>query len=295
EKIISNLQNVPTDKLYSRFFDTARLELIDFPTMLERIKNQQVVYVGETHNNESHHQLQLNILKEIHKHNSQVAVGMEFLYRPQEKDLNRYSREQSLSDEELKTMVAAGFGDVYPMYVPILKFARDNRLIIKGLNVSRGLKKKMTEVGWDNLTDGEKKLIARDIDTSNQAHREFVLKAFQNGMMKMGVMPESMMDKFYLSQCVWDETMAESVANYFKEVNNPSAQMIVIAGNGHIKYKFNIPERAAKRYQLTYKTLIPCEINDSQSLTNEMLDLTMGDFIFFSPPAPPEEEKMMGR
>jgi uncharacterized iron-regulated protein len=43
---------------------------------------------------------------------------------------------------------------------------------------------------------------------------------------------------FYTAQCVWEDTMAESVA-----LNLEDDQMIVRTGNGHIIRKFGIPDR----------------------------------------------------
>ncbi|MCK4908979.1 MAG: ChaN family lipoprotein [Planctomycetes bacterium] len=286
-KILTQLQNTPTDELYTKFFDTARQELIDFPTLIERIKNQKAIYIAEGHTNNAHHQLQLNVLKEIYKHNPKVAVGMEFTHRPQQKQLDLYSKEHRLSEDKITSIIKGGFGGWYAMYLPIIQYAHDKRLTIWGLNVSRQLKKKMIQVGWENLTPKEQKLIARDIDTSNKDHKKFVMSWFK-GMINMGILTKEKMEAFYTLQCIWDETMGESVANYFKKINDRSVQIIIIAGSGHIKYKFNIPDRAAKRYQMTHKTLIPIEIADSRLLKAEHLDSKLGDFLFFSELSPRE-------
>ena len=47
---------------------------------------------------------------------------------------------------------------------------------------------------------------------------------------------------FYAAQCMWEDTMAESVA-----LNIEDDQMIALARNGHIIRKFGIPDRKQSR------------------------------------------------
>ena len=57
-------------------------------------------------------------------------------------------------------------------------------------------------------------------------------------------------DFFYEAQCVWEDTMAASVA-----LNMKDDLMIVIAGNGHIIRKFGIPDRAFRRTGAEFRTI----------------------------------------
>jgi uncharacterized iron-regulated protein len=44
---------------------------------------------------------------------------------------------------------------------------------------------------------------------------------------------------------LWDETMADAIAQFLKK--NPDRQMIVLVGQGHILYGDGIPNRVARR------------------------------------------------
>ena len=50
---------------------------------------------------------------------------------------------------------------------------------------------------------------------------------------------------FFQAQALWDETMAETIANYLKM--HPDTRMVVIAGRGHIDKNNAIPPRVSRR------------------------------------------------
>ncbi|NJN62127.1 MAG: ChaN family lipoprotein [Coleofasciculaceae cyanobacterium RL_1_1] len=52
-------------------------------------------------------------------------------------------------------------------------------------------------------------------------------------------------DRFFAAQVLWDETMAEAIAQAYRD--DPDRQIIVLAGRGHIAYNFGIPSRVQRR------------------------------------------------
>lgn len=280
------LAKIPLKELYTRFVDLSSREIIDFSILMERLKNTQVVYVAESHTSKEQHLLQLVILETLYKNNKKVALGMEFLHRPVQSYVDNYIADK-LSEKELLPYIKEGFGDWYNLYRSLLQFAAKNDVKTVALNTSKEVREKFINSGWDSLSDEQKKYIAKDIDTSDKTHREYVLSQF-GGMMRSGVMKQEQMDRFYLGQCIWDETMAESIANYLKKANDPAVQMVIVAGRAHVEYKFNIPNRAYKRYKMKFKTIVPIELNNIDDIDfKALLSSKIGDFVAFTPVAPP--------
>ncbi|MDH4100990.1 MAG: ChaN family lipoprotein, partial [Nitrospirota bacterium] len=62
-------------------------------------------------------------------------------------------------------------------------------------------------------------------------------------------------ERFLQVQLLWDETMAESVANYLKA--NRDHKMVVLAGGGHVQYGLGIPKRAFRRHPASYSIVMP--------------------------------------
>jgi uncharacterized iron-regulated protein len=52
-------------------------------------------------------------------------------------------------------------------------------------------------------------------------------------------------ERFLQAQVLWDETMAEKIAQFVKA--NPDYQVVVLAGKGHIVYGYGIPSRVERR------------------------------------------------
>lgn len=285
-KATATLMSLKLPDLYNKYIDLNTMEIMDYDTMIGKLKNTRVIYVAEAHTNEAHHNLQLNILKSLYQKNPKTVMAMEFLYRSKQESIDNYTADK-ISEEEFDKTNTFGFGEWYHYYLAMIRYAHANKIKLVGLNVEKTIKNKMAEMGWDKLSPEEQKLIAKDVDTSNPKHREFVMKQF-GGMMsdpRTKDMMKGMIEKMYLKQCMWDETFAEAIANYLKAVNDPAAQVVVVAGSGHIEYKFNIPDRSYKRYPAAFKTLVPFEVDENTpvALFQDELSSGAGDFGYFSP------------
>jgi len=82
-------------------------------------------------------------------------------------------------------------------------------------------------------------------------------------------------EKFFESQLAWDEGMAFAAAKYLKK--NPSQQMVIIAGGGHIIKREGIPDRLERQIQAK-----PAVVLNS---LNGIPDSGHGDYLLFSPEA----------
>ncbi|MBI5778116.1 MAG: ChaN family lipoprotein [Planctomycetes bacterium] len=285
-KTAAALASLKIPDLYNKYVDLGTVEVLDYDALLERLKDIRVIYVAESHTNPAHHKIQDDILRGIARKNPKAILAMEFLYRSKQPVCDDYIAGK-ITEPEFDAAVREGFSNDWyeKYYIGLVRYAKTNGLKLLGLNVEKAIKSKLADEGWDKLTPGEQKLIARDIDTSNKAHREFVMKSFEP-MKKMARAFDE--DRMYLLQCIWDETFGEAIANCLKSANDQACQIVVVAGSGHIKYKFNIPERSYKRYPASYKTLIPVGVDENtagkEATLREALSSGVGDFIYFAPP-----------
>ncbi|NPA13130.1 MAG: PDZ domain-containing protein, partial [Aquificae bacterium] len=87
---------------------------------------------------------------------------------------------------------------------------------------------------------------------------------------------------FLQSQIIWDETMAETVANYIKK--NPDRKVIVLAGGGHIRFRYGIPNRVERRTGLRGLTI----------LLDDQMRKGIADYIVYTAHIQGEQEKRLG-
>jgi uncharacterized iron-regulated protein len=217
---------------------------ITFGELTDRLLESDVVCIGETHDSDLHHRVQLQIIQSLHARDPRLGVGMEMFQRPFQSRLDDYLAGQIKSEQRfLKTTeYPTRWGFEWSMYRPIVDFCRANGVPVAALNVSTELKNRISKVGHAALTDAEKKELG-DIDFHVKAHRDhwYDLLAQMHGKDATAEQKE----RSYQVMTVWDEYMADSAARFQKE--RGIRRMVILAGSGHIERGFGIPERLAKR------------------------------------------------
>ncbi len=89
-------------------------------------------------------------------------------------------------------------------------------------------------------------------------------------------------DFFLQAQILWDETMAESVHRYL--AHNPGTSMVVLAGNGHLRYKYGIPQRVFRRNGFSNAVVIQ----------DESLQPGIADFVLQTIPLKGKKAPLLG-
>lgn len=241
---------------------------VSFEELVEDLNRSQVIYVGEEHTNRSHHKIQLKVIEAIFQKNQKIAVVMEMFAYTYQDVVDLWSAGEL--DEKTflrKTHWYANWRYDFSLYRDILEFIKANRIKLVALNIPFDIPAKIRVGGIENLSDDEKEHLPKEIDTSNTAYRDFVEKAYKKHNFK----GKFEFDDFYMVQSVWDEKMAESIALGLKE-----ERMIVLAGNGHIQYKYGIPDRAFRRTGAPFRTIY-------LAAAGEEVDLSIADYIWVTP------------
>src|SRR5262249_42408135 len=65
-------------------------KVIGFGEMVDRLMQSDVICVGETHDSEPHHRVQLQIIRALYAQDERLGVGMEMFQRPFQKEIDRY-------------------------------------------------------------------------------------------------------------------------------------------------------------------------------------------------------------
>jgi len=238
---------------------------VSFDAMLADLLTAAVVYVGEKHTAAGHHAVQLRVIQALHRQSPRLAVAMEMFDRSYQPVLDRWSAGQLDEDGFLRrTHWYANWRFDYALYRDILEYIRSHQVRLAALNLPFNIPPKIRVGGIEHLSPYEKGFLPAQIDTTFAAHREFAQKIFSMHDFRTG----AKFDDFYLAQCVWEEVMAESVV----EITGAD-HVVVLAGNGHIQYRYGIPERAFKRNGLPYRTIY-------QASPGEEVDPSIADYIF---------------
>jgi uncharacterized iron-regulated protein len=240
---------------------------VSFDEMLADLLSVRIVYVGEKHTAVSHHEAQLRVIRALYERHPRLAVGMEMFDRSYQAVLDRWPAGTLDEDEFLRsTHWYANWRYDYALYRDILEYVKSNHMRLVALNLPFNIPPKIRVGGIEHLSDYEKEFLPQTVDTSNVAHRGFVQYMFEkhdfNGKVRF--------EDFYRAQCVWEDVMAESIARHLG-----AGRMVVLAGNGHIQFKYGIPERAFRRNSVPYRTIYLLTVG-------EELDLSIADYIWIT-------------
>ena len=251
--------------------------------LIDIVSASKVIYIGETHDNFSVHQLQLKVIKDLFKKTKgNVAIGMEMFQKRSQEKLDLFINGKISEKEFLQDVWFPDWGFEYEYYRAILEYAKSKKIKIIALNANKATVKMINKKGIDNLSKEERKEIP-DIDTTDKYHRNRVKAIFDvHQHSSMGSF-----ENFYRVQCLWDETMAESVAEYLTSKKGKDKHVVVLAGKDHVRYGIGIPKRVFRRVKAQYNIILPIEIripdNKAHNIMNvERVDVPLheADFIW---------------
>jgi uncharacterized iron-regulated protein len=242
---------------------------VTFDELMNDLNSSQIVFIGERHTNDVHHGIQLKIIEAVFKNNYSMEAGMEMFDRSYQPVLDLWSA-GVLEEENFLRKVHwyANWRFDFALYRNIFSFIKENRIKIIALNIPSHITARIRVGGIDNLADDDKQYLPKEIDTSNTAHRNYAEQVFKRHHFNSNVK----FDDFYMAQCVWDEIMAESIAS---DLGNK--KMVVLTGNGHIQYKYGIPDRTFRRTGASFRTIYLASVG-------EELELGIADYIWVTPP-----------
>ncbi len=247
--------------------------------ILQQLVKAKVVYLGETHDSAEDHQAQLKIIREMQRQNRKIAIAMEMFQRPFQSAIDNYLAGK-LTQEQLveQTEYDRRWRFPWESYAPILRFAKENQLPVLALNTPSEVTRKVASQGLESLTAEEKKHIPpiSEIRTDNAEYRQLLLEVYQQHQ-KAGQGNSTAFERFLQAQVLWDETMAEKIAEFVKA--NPDYQVVVLAGKGHIIYGYGIPSRVERRLGVGNVKVRSVLFNSSENLPLSA-DRPIADFVW---------------
>ena len=218
--------------------------------VIDRFKQNDVIYLGENHNDPEDHARQLEIIQQLQQddNDAQLAIGMEMFQRPFQPIIDRYLA-QEISEEELReqTEYDSRWGFDWEFYAPILRYAQVQQIPVIALNTPQEITRKVAETGIDSLKGSDFRYIPplAEIKLDNQEYRQATEEIYLQHV-KDGQGNSTDLNNFFAAQVLWDETMAEAIALYYQ--NNPQSQIVVLVGKGHVMKDYAIPNRVKKAH-----------------------------------------------
>ena len=248
-------------------FDTIDLDgALPLDRLASQLAAKRVVLVGESHDRYDHHLNQLEIIRRLYMRDPNLAIGVEYLQQPFQAQVDDYIAGRTSETEFLRaTEYFKGWGYDYRLYAPIFRFAREQHIPVRALNVPTAVASAVAKLGIAGLSPQQRAYLPEKIEPADEDYKARLRAAFEeHGSSKPGAF-----DHFVDAQLTWDEGMATSAAAYLKA--NPGRRMVILAGSGHVAFGSGIPSRLERQTQATYAIVL----NNGEQLAPHMADYVL--------------------
>lgn len=259
---------------------------IAFEALMAELSKAQIIYAGEIHTSIEDHRIQERIFKGLYVEDPSLILAMEMLPREAQPVLDRYCQGLITDEMFLKEVDwERVWGYPFPLYRPLLNWAREKRIRAVGLNAPNEVVRKVATGGLSSLAPSERERLAADFHLDDPKHREYVRKQYVEHLKDK----IKGFDTFYEAQLAWEETMAETLARWLVSPQKAN-RILVVVGKGHFSDGVGIPDLTWRRVKHTYKTIAPVPVDYPGNAVNP----DIADYVWITDKAEPHHRGRLG-
>ena len=198
----------------------------------DQLAPARVIYIGETHNSNSDHEYQWDVLKGLKARGTRCTVAWEMFDETQQELLDEWTARQ-ISTETLlqKTDFQAHWGTLSVLYEKILRWCLAEGVPSLALNAPAALSHKLA-LGQP-LDAGEKALLPGGFHPLPGGYEHF------NEQMAGSPHAGADTHNLYQAQLLWEQTMATRIVEFLAA--HPDEKLIVLIGRGHVEDGLGVP------------------------------------------------------
>ena len=276
-----------------RVYDTRRGAFTDFESMVAELGRVDVVFVGEQHDDPNTHRLEQALLDGLRRRRIPVTLSLEMFERDVQPVLDRYLQGAITEGEFLKE--ARPWPRYGTDYRGLVELARSEGWSVVAANVPRRFASEVAKSGQgslDQLTVVDRAFVARDLECPHDAYFERFTQAMSghsspggdtSGPPPSAEQQRTTADRYYWSQCLKDETMAESIAAAVERRAAAAGPIVHFTGAFHSDFGAGTAERTRRRLQgrrVAVVSLVP--VADLDTLSPAGDDIKRADYLVYT-------------
>lgn len=239
------------DPLSGQIVNTRTGEAFELNSLVESIRDYDVIYLSEKHDNPEHHAVQQKIISQLIKIGKRPSLGFEFFSMDSTPDiLNFIDSGNHGHSEKLNRTIEKDLrkklgwenqpDTLWQFYLDLLNTAKQDSLFAAGLDLSSTLIKRITRKGLDGITDIEKEMIF-STGRPDDVYRQYMYGIFKN--VHCGMESPRMQARLYDTWTARNDRMALSVSKLVQQGQTP---LVVIIGGGHTEFGLGVINRVEK-------------------------------------------------
>ena len=225
-------------------WDSRAGEALAFSALLDRLARLDVVFVGETHVDDTTHRVEVAVLAGVRERKAgAVVLSMEMFERDVQPVLDDYLAGRI--DERAFLAAARPWSNYASDYRPLIEYAKAHAIPVIAANAPAALRRRVSAGGraaLDGLAPDERRLLPSEIFPADAAYWERVDRATR-GHMNFARLPEE--QRLFTGQNLWDNTMGAAVAATLAA--HPGATVVHVVGGFHVMYRDGTVAQLARR------------------------------------------------
>ena len=226
------------------WIDLYRGEPLSYAEILEDLASVRVIYLGESHRLQRHHDIQDRIVADLAKRDIPLVLALEQMESFRQPVLDRYNRGEIAFDELARATEWPERWENYRQYQPILKAAREAGAPVLALNArSEAVRQIVRSGGIENLAPEVRKELPDDIQTKDPPYEKLLNLLM---MVHMSATPERLRPMVE-AQIARDEAMASALCSYLQSPQGQGRTAVVLCGAGHVSYGLGTVARVRRR------------------------------------------------
>lgn len=255
--------------------------------LLDSLKNDRVVLLGELHDRAEHHRWQLQTIAALQGQRPATVLGFEMFPRRSQPALDEWV-EGRLGEAEFldQSRWADVWGMPPPLYLPLFHFARMNRVPMIGLNVDRELVARVAKESWVEIPEEHRAGLSTPVPAT-PAYREWLSEVYR-AHAKEDETASDGLERFIDAQLVRDRAFAEAIRDALRA--HPSALVIGVMGSGHAEHRWGVPHQLASLGIEDVAVLLPWE--KAKACDDLHADVADAVFGVDSPPEPAQRPRL---
>ncbi|MBK7643380.1 MAG: ChaN family lipoprotein [Planctomycetes bacterium] len=208
---------------------------LSFEEFLDKLAQQDAVFLGETHIDETTHRVELGVYEGLcARRPKQVVLAMEMFERDEQPALDAYLA-GTLDEAQFRTH-ARLWGNYDTAYRPLIEYAKSGKRPVVASNFPAPLRRKLdqAEGKLEALSAEERALAPAQLFANTPAYWRRVDNAIRGHAAMMGPKPAPDDPRLTSTQSLWDNTMGESCALALER--HPGSMVLHVNGGFHSEY-----------------------------------------------------------
>ena len=214
-----------------------------YAAMLDDLAGVRVIYIGERHTIDRHHDIQRQIVADLIARDVPLLLGFEQMEAPYQPHLDEYNAGRIDFDELATRTEWSRRWSNFEDYRSIVEAAHAAGAPILALNAKRETVRRVARHGLNGIDADLRAQLPAEMNLDDPMYEAHLSRV----MMVHAGMPESIMRQMFEAQVTRDETMADRLCAFLKSDAGAGRTAVVLCGSGHCAHGMGIPSRVRRR------------------------------------------------